>query len=76
MANYPWDGLGDMSGAARKNETSDAATFKYLARSYASLDPKMDSSAEFPEGITNGAAWYPLWGGMQVTLLSLLFHKI
>ena len=25
----------------------------------------MRSSAEFPGGITNGARWYPLWGGMQ-----------
>ncbi len=27
---------------------------------------RMASSEEFPGGITNGAHWYPLWGGMQV----------
>ncbi len=27
---------------------------------------QMANSTEFPGGITNGAAWYPIYGGMQV----------
>lgn len=29
----------------------------------------MHNSKEFPEGITNGAHWYPISGGMQVKLV-------
>ena len=65
VANYPWDGIAN--GLRGSNKTDNDATFQYLARSYASLNPNMTSpSNEFPSGITNGAAWYPVTGGMQV----------
>ena len=43
------------------------AAFRRLAKVYARAHPTMATAAneEFPEGITNGARWYPLWGGMQ-----------
>ena len=65
MANYPWDGTTDKS--TRYAACPDDTAFLHMARAYASLHGKMNASTEFIEGITNGAAWYPLWGGMQVT---------
>ncbi|KAG0615555.1 hypothetical protein M758_5G050600 [Ceratodon purpureus] len=63
VANYPWDGNPDIS---QKYATSpDDSTFKYLAGVYANNHPVMSKSKEFVGGVTNGAAWYPLYGGMQ-----------
>ena len=42
----------------------DDATFRHLATTYASAHPGMNTAA-FPTGITNGAAWYTVRGGMQ-----------
>jgi len=66
VANYPWDGTPEMG--TRYAACPDDATFKWLASQYASRSPGMVASAsEFAatEGTTNGAAWYPLRGGMQ-----------
>ena len=63
VANYPWDG--NERGGKTYSAAPDDATFKYLASTYASAHPTMSKSSEFKGGITNGAAWYPLWGGMQ-----------
>mmetsp|Transcript_6007 Transcript_6007/g.15215 ORF Transcript_6007/g.15215 Transcript_6007/m.15215 type:complete len:535 (+) Transcript_6007:119-1723(+) len=63
VANYPWDGSLD-----RKTHYSacpDDLAFKHLAHVYASNNPGMRNSKHFRFGITNGAQWYPLWGGMQ-----------
>lgn len=65
MANYPWDGSEDKG--THYSASPDDNTFILLANSYASLHPQMNASTQFAGGITNGAAWYPLWGGMQVT---------
>ena len=43
----------------------DDDVFRSLASSYAAHNPPMLTSKEFSGGITNGAAWYPLPGGMQ-----------
>ena len=63
VANYPWDGNKD--GSTTYSASPDDETFKYLAKTYADAHPTMNQSEEFEGGITNGAAWYPLWGGMQ-----------
>ena len=63
VANYPWDGNKD--GSTTYSASPDDKTFKYLAKTYADAHPTMNQSEEFEGGITNGAAWYPLWGGMQ-----------
>ena len=63
VANYPWDGNKD--GSTTYSASPDDKTFKYLAKTYADAHPAMNQSEEFEGGITNGAAWYPLWGGMQ-----------
>ena len=67
VANYPWDGSPDRSTG--NQPSPDDATFRDLARGYASAHRKMSlaSNVEFAKtkGITNGAAWYPIYGSMQ-----------
>ena len=57
VANYPWDSTYDrhpLDGLVQE-----------LSLSYAELNPEMSSSSEFAQGITNGADWYVVKGGMQ-----------
>ncbi|XP_042005946.1 carboxypeptidase SOL1-like [Salvia splendens] len=63
VANYPWDGTDDK----RRDYFGcpDDKTFRFLASLYSRSHYKMSRSKEFPGGITNGAFWYPLYGGMQ-----------
>jgi len=65
VANYPWDGTPEMG--TRYAASPDDATFRWAATAYAARSPSMVTSAEFAAtaGTTNGAAWYPLRGGMQ-----------
>ncbi len=65
VANYPWDGL--PSGRITANiesKSPDDAFFKWVSKIYANNHKTMRSSG-FPGGITNGAGWYTLYGGMQ-----------
>ncbi len=75
MANYPWDGTADKG--THYSMAPDDAAFQHLAHVYADAHAKMHASHEFKGGITNGAHWYPLWGGMQVliTLSNLYIIK-
>ncbi|WP_408096797.1 M14 family zinc carboxypeptidase [Peredibacter sp. HCB2-198] len=57
VANYPWDSKYDL------HPLNDFV--KELSVEYAELNPEMRSSDEFPQGVTNGAAWYIVRGGMQ-----------
>lgn len=63
VANYPWDGSKD----ARKHYFGcpDDKTFHYMASMYSRWHYNMSLSNEFEGGITNGALWYPIYGGMQ-----------
>ncbi|KAJ3683618.1 hypothetical protein LUZ60_013845 [Juncus effusus] len=63
VVNYPWDGSKDQ----RKQYYAcpDDLTFKYMASVYSESHYNMSLSTEFPGGITNGAFWYPIYGGMQ-----------
>ncbi|XP_074280319.1 carboxypeptidase SOL1 isoform X2 [Silene latifolia] len=63
VANYPWDGT--QSKRRDYYACPDDETFRYLAGVYSHSHYNMSLSKEFPEGITNGAAWYPIYGGMQ-----------
>lgn len=63
VANYPWDGNSD--GRTGYSKCDDDETFRYLAKVYSNFHGSMFNSTEFSEGVTNGAAWYPLYGGMQ-----------
>jgi hypothetical protein len=69
VANYPYD---DSDGpGAQESLTPDDAVFKKMARIYASNHAFMHKGKgvcendNFPEGITNGAKWYVVRGGMQ-----------
>lgn len=57
VANYPWDSKYDLHPLD--------GFVKELSSGYAELNPEMRTSREFPGGITNGAAWYIVRGGMQ-----------
>ncbi|XWS23508.1 hypothetical protein CRYUN_Cryun28dG0020300 [Craigia yunnanensis] len=63
VANYPWDGTQDK----RRNYYAcpDDGTFRFLASVYSQSHYNMSLSKEFEGGITNGASWYPIYGGMQ-----------
>lgn len=57
VVNYPWDS---------KYERHPLDAFvKELSIGYAELNPEMRNSTEFRGGITNGADWYVVRGGMQ-----------
>lgn len=57
VANYPWDSKYDLHPLD--------GLVKELSIGYSELNPEMRTSDEFPGGITNGAAWYVVRGGMQ-----------
>lgn len=62
VVNYPYDndGLGSVD-----SPTPDDLLFEYLSRVYSSQNPPMWNSPIFQDGISNGAAWYSISGGMQ-----------
>lgn len=67
VANYPYDN--SQSGRNVYTATQDNDIFIHLAQSYANSHPTMPLGTacgdNFPGGITNGAAWYNVDGGMQ-----------
>ncbi|XP_063989160.1 carboxypeptidase D isoform X2 [Diachasmimorpha longicaudata] len=78
VANYPWDDS-PRKDEPGENLSPDDAVFKALALSYSMAHPRMHLGKPcpsppgrssllddaFPDGITNGAAWYLVPGGMQ-----------
>ncbi|NLF16860.1 MAG: hypothetical protein GX595_06330 [Lentisphaerae bacterium] len=62
VANYPYDNDGRGSVAS---PTPDEDVFRWLAETYSAKNLPMASSPIFPKGITNGAAWYAIEGGLQ-----------
>uniref|UniRef100_A0A336KP86 CSON013749 protein n=1 Tax=Culicoides sonorensis TaxID=179676 RepID=A0A336KP86_CULSO len=75
VASYPYDNTPNsifQSYPATASLTPDDDVFKHLSSVYADNHAKMSrgvsckqSSPVFKNGITNGAKWYPLTGGMQ-----------
>ncbi|CAF1286520.1 unnamed protein product, partial [Adineta ricciae] len=67
VANYPFDNR--IIGSTKPESRSpDDSTFIMLAKSYSQAHKQMSqdkSCSNFDDGITNGAAWYPIEGGMQ-----------
>ena len=66
VANYPFDS--NPGGSSTFTPTPDDSTFVSVARTYADNNPPMSTSnghPAFDDGITNGADWYAINGGMQ-----------
>ena len=70
VANYPYDN--SPSGKDVYTASPDDDVFRQLAKSYSFAHPAMHlgepcpgDSYGFKDGITNGAAWYSVYGGMQ-----------
>ncbi|MCL7027511.1 hypothetical protein MKW94_003793, partial [Papaver nudicaule] len=63
VANFPWDGSENQKKVYYA--CPDDSTFRHMASVYSRSHYNMSLSKEFNEGITNGAAWYPIYGGMQ-----------
>jgi hypothetical protein len=76
VANYPYDESREEGEPSQYSKTPDDHTFRALASLYATNHPRMSNPStpgcdspvnEFAQhgGITNGAAWYSVGGGMQ-----------
>lgn len=65
VVNYPLDGTPD--GKSHYMASADDETFIYLAHAYADNHPVLSKMRQrgFANGITNGASWYTIYGGMQ-----------
>lgn len=67
VANYPFDE--GVKGSTRgESKSPDDSTFQMLAKAYSYAHQKMwkgNACEKFHDGITNGAAWYVIEGGMQ-----------
>lgn len=62
LVNYPYDddGLGSIN-----SPTPDDALMRALALRYAEQNLPMYNNPFFPQGVSNGAAWYAINGGLQ-----------
>ena len=62
VVNYPYDddGLGSVD-----SPTPDDLLFEEVSRRYSRRNLPMWNSPIFPRGISNGAAWYSITGGME-----------
>ena len=73
VASYPFDDSAQHQETGAYSASPDDATFRHLASVYASAHATMSSSAtpscaagdKFKNGVTNGAEWYDVPGGMQ-----------
>ncbi|GBP39104.1 Carboxypeptidase D [Eumeta japonica] len=70
VASYPYDDNNSGKDCCIETKAPDDAVFKYLAHVYADRQPIMKRGdtcppENFTNGITNGAFWYSVQGGMQ-----------
>ena len=63
VANYPYDS--NESGYSTYTACPDDNLFIELAKEYSYYNPPMWNTPQFTDGITNGADWYVIYGGMQ-----------
>jgi carboxypeptidase D len=62
VVNYPYDddGMGSVFSPTPDNEL-----FEHISRLYSMYNLPMWESTQYEDGITNGAEWYVIYGGMQ-----------
>jgi len=72
VANYPYDASCNGQASGHYQKSPDDATFKFLASAYSDAHSRMSEKGQacdpgevFEGGITNGADWYSVPGGMQ-----------
>ncbi len=65
VMNYPWDGVPSGIEGNEMNNCPDSVWFYELSKAYADQNPDFLNSTDFPNGITNGGAWYNIFGGKQ-----------
>ncbi len=63
VVNYPYDA--NSTGQSVYTACPDDDLFIYISEQYSQHNPPMWNSASFYHGITNGADWYVVYGGMQ-----------
>lgn len=63
VVNYPFDA--NASGASVDTPTPDDDMFEWISEEYSRYNLPMWNSSTFYHGITNGADWYVIYGGMQ-----------
>ncbi|MBK8974368.1 MAG: succinylglutamate desuccinylase/aspartoacylase family protein [Planctomycetes bacterium] len=63
VVNYPYDS--DPNRWASYSACPDDDLFIEQSLTYSRLNTPMYNSSSFPRGITNGVAWYLIYGGMQ-----------
>jgi hypothetical protein len=63
VVNYPFDS--NASGNYVYTPTPDDDLFIYISEQYSQHNSPMWNNPEFYHGITNGADWYVIYGGMQ-----------
>jgi len=64
VANYAYDGNANYRSGVDEPSVDDDV-FEAISLVYSNAHSTMHLSSEFHNGITNGAAWYVLYGGMQ-----------
>jgi len=63
VANYPFDG--NAAGQSVYTASPDDDLFIYISEEYTQYNSPMWNSPYYYHGITNGADWYVIYGGMQ-----------
>lgn len=63
VVNYPFDA--NATGQPVYTPTPDDAMFVYVSEQYSVHNPPMWNNPAFPHGVTNGADWYVIYGGLQ-----------
>lgn len=63
VVNYPYDE--DFGPLNVYKACPDDDLFIHISKLYSFYNPPMWNSPSFPYGITNGSAWYTIFGGMQ-----------
>ncbi len=65
VANYPYDENMNGDPYGGYSACPDDDLFIYLSETYTQYNLPMWNSTDFEHGITNGSAWYTVYGGMQ-----------